>query len=386
MLKERSKIFLAPHNDDEALFGVFTIMRENPLVVIITDSYIQYLRGDGITAEQRRAETKKAMGKLGIETHFLGISDNGFTKEALIEALRNAPENIKNAGLVFAPMIEGGDKIHDMVGEVANELFGNVLHYSTYTKTRPYPTGDIEVKPTQEERKLKNEILEEYRTQRDHRFNKIYFQEARNRSEYFNSSRFTDMAISLKEQALKNLIDTRAVFDRLGIPFCLMDGTLLGAYRDGDFIAGDYDDIDIGFDAEYFDKASAIFAEFLKMGFKKNRPQWDFRGRFEGGTVARDGSHIDFFCFHKEKDVAYNLARNALPDKSKEYMTYLHPVECFERFERLIFKGMEFNIPNKPESFLRSRYGDWETPIRRGEGFNWLNLEQNPCLTTNYEI
>jgi hypothetical protein len=43
------KVFLSPHHDDETLFGAFTLLRERPLVVIVTDSYVQFNRGDGIT-------------------------------------------------------------------------------------------------------------------------------------------------------------------------------------------------------------------------------------------------------------------------------------------------------------------------------------------------
>lgn len=379
-----TKLFLSPHSDDEALFGAFTIMREKPLVVVATDSYIQELRGDDITFEQRRSETKRAMEKLGVESHFLGIADNAFTGEALVSALENAPENIRNAEVVYAPMIEGGNKIHDIVGEVADEMFDSVFHYSTYTKTRPYPAGDIEVKPTAEERKLKNEILEEYHTQKNHKYNKTYFQHAKIRNEYFSTCKFGNLMTSLKAQALENLVDTKRVFDELGIPFCLMDGTLLGAYRDGDFIAGDYDDTDIGFDAKYFDRVPSIFKKLEEAGLKKFK-QWDFRGKFEGGAVARGGNHVDFFCIHRNGKEAYNLGRNFL-DNSKEYMAYVYPAECFTKFDKLIFKGMEFNIPAKTEDFLKARYGDWKTPIGRDEGFNWLNREQNPCLTTDYEI
>jgi|GEM_PF-2609949 len=378
-------MFLAPHNDDEALFGAFTIMRERPLVIIVTDSYIQQLRGDGITAEQRRLETKSAMKKLGVECCFLGIPDNNITREILINTIKAAPRYMKEVKIVFAPMIEGGNKIHDLVGEVAEKMFSNVLHYSTYTKTRPYSLGDIEVEPTHKEQALKNEVLEEYHTQKNHKYDKVYFQEAKNRSEYFNSGRFADKITNLKEQALKNLIDAKRVFGELSIPFCLMDGTLLGAYRDRDFIEGDYDDIDISFSPEYSEKVPLIFKKFEEAGFKKFK-QWDLRGKFEGGAVIRGGNHVDFFYVHKKMNEAYNLGRNALPGNSKEYMTYVHPIECFAKLDRLIFKGMEFNIPNRVEDFLKARYGDWKTPIARGKGFHWLNRMQNPCLTTNYEI
>jgi len=160
---------------------------------------------------------------------------------------------------------------------------------------------------------------------------------------------------------------------------------LLGAYRDGDFIAGDYDDTDVGFDAEYFDKAPLIVEKFEEIGFKKLK-QFDFRGRFEGGAVIRSGNHIDFFCIHKKGKDAYNIGRNFLPNNSKEYMSYVYPIEGFMKFDKLIFKGMEFNIPNRVEDFLEARYGNWKTPIKRGKGFSWLNIEQNPSLTANYEI
>lgn len=247
--------------------------------------------------------------------------------------------------------------------------------------------GDIEIKPTQKEWKLKNEVLEEYHTQKNHRRNKIYFRMMKNKSEYFNSSRFSNIIKSLKEQTLRNLVDTKQVFDELKIPFCLMDGTLLGAYRDGDFIAGDYDDIDISFDAKYFDRVPLIFKKFEEAGLRKFK-QWDFRGGFEGGAVIRGGNHVDFYCIHKHRNgkEAYSLGRKSLPNDSKPYRAYVYPIEHFTKFDKLIFKGMEFNIPNKVESLLEVRYGDWKTPTGRSKGFHFLNMEQNPNLTMDYEI
>ena len=51
-------LFLAPHNDDEALFGAYIIQTYKPLVVILTDSYIQYERGETqCSAAARREES-----------------------------------------------------------------------------------------------------------------------------------------------------------------------------------------------------------------------------------------------------------------------------------------------------------------------------------------
>jgi LmbE family N-acetylglucosaminyl deacetylase len=68
-------IFISPHNDDETLFGAFTILRTLPLVVVVFDSYAQEQRGNPVTWRQRRAETLAACEILGVRAIFLGFSD-----------------------------------------------------------------------------------------------------------------------------------------------------------------------------------------------------------------------------------------------------------------------------------------------------------------------
>ena len=61
-----STLFLSPHNDDETLFGAFTIMKEKPIVCVVFDSYVQVARGNaGATASRRRNETLRALGEFG---------------------------------------------------------------------------------------------------------------------------------------------------------------------------------------------------------------------------------------------------------------------------------------------------------------------------------
>lgn len=155
-------VFFAPHNDDESLFGAFTLIREKPLVVIITDSYIQPLRGDvGCEADKRRKETIEAMAIAGCPVMFLGIPDTELTDQGLRDRLKGF-----NAETVYAPAIQGGNKQHDIVGRVAGELFGdNCKYYTTYTKTQLHTTGQVEIKPTGQELELKNKMLECYSSQ-----------------------------------------------------------------------------------------------------------------------------------------------------------------------------------------------------------------------------
>jgi len=155
-------IFLAPHNDDEALFGSYTLMRYHPLVIVTTDSFIQPERGDRFcTAEERRQETINAMAIAGCPVVFLGIKDTELTEEILRERLKGF-----NPERIYIPAIQGGNVQHDIVGKVGLELFGDRCErYTTYSKTELYTTGKWEIKPSDTEVLIKNNMLECYKSQ-----------------------------------------------------------------------------------------------------------------------------------------------------------------------------------------------------------------------------
>lgn len=155
-------IVLAPHQDDETLFCAATLLRYRPLVVSITDSYIQPARGEvGCDADTRRKETIEAMKIAGCPVVFLGIKDTELTEDILRERLKDF-----NPARVYAPAIQGGNAQHDMVGKVAKELFGDRCElYTTYTKTELYTTGNWEIKLSQAEKTLKTNMLNCYTSQ-----------------------------------------------------------------------------------------------------------------------------------------------------------------------------------------------------------------------------
>lgn len=135
-------LFLSPHNDDEVLFGAFTLMRDSPLVVIVFDGHVQGLRGAPITANQRRSESISALRELGVSPPmFLGYPDTEDRPKSLLASLRHladrhAPE------LVYAPAVEAnGHAQHNYVGELAKQIFPKVQHYMTYTRTGGKSTG-----------------------------------------------------------------------------------------------------------------------------------------------------------------------------------------------------------------------------------------------------
>lgn len=193
--------------------------------------------------------------------------------------------------------------------------------------------------------------------------------------------------MTLREQAVKNLLDFDKLMKKYQINYFLMDGTLLGLYRDGDLIAGDYDDIDVGMTESDWKKISQNTKIFKEEGFQMFK-SFVLNQNQEGMSIKRWANHIDIFLVHKnkEKGEAFNLGRNCCRLGSREYMAYVYPLECFEKFNSLQFEGIEFVIPSETDKFLSARYNeDWKKPHLRTEGFNMCSVEQNKALKGDYD-
>lgn len=174
-------LFISPHNDDETLFGAFTLMREKPLVVIVTDGFIQFKRGDNITYLQRRRETEAAMKVLGCSVIFLGIRDDSINELKIKDALKN----FVNFDKIYIPAEQGGNPQHDMISRVGRELWPNAIQYTTYTKTELHTTGNVEIKPTTEEMFLKDGALRCYKSQIDLLATRPHFTAVMGKSEFY---------------------------------------------------------------------------------------------------------------------------------------------------------------------------------------------------------
>jgi LmbE family N-acetylglucosaminyl deacetylase len=173
-------MFISTHNDDETLFGAYTIMREKPLVVIVTDSYKQELRGHAISKEERIEETKKAMKILGADVIFLHCPDHQLN-EHVLDQFKNLPIQ-----KVYSPHPEEyGNPDHNFVGNLCRQIWQNedteLVEYSTYTSQRTCPDG-VPIIPTEEEQKLKMKALDCYKSQLG-MSNKYYFDEMRKKPE-----------------------------------------------------------------------------------------------------------------------------------------------------------------------------------------------------------
>ena len=165
-----NKVFLSPHSDDEILFGAYTIMKEKPLVVICTDSYLQ---DDNLIV--RRNETRNAMDLLGVEVFFLGIPDS-FSDDDFRLALKTKLERLEIKGTVYAPNIDCSNRHHKVVGEVVKEMFDDVVFYDTY-KDSWGTTGIGElITTTNKEKALKKKAMSLYKSQIEYPLTKKHFE------------------------------------------------------------------------------------------------------------------------------------------------------------------------------------------------------------------
>lgn len=177
------KLLLSPHNDDECLFAAYTLIREKPLVIIATDSDAQ-LAGWGITADQRREESRRACELLGVAVVFLGLKDGTLDQQRADLKRWLKPFASLAWTLVYAPAVQGGHTDHDALGEVVSSMFSPVSYYATYASGEVFTPAGNEVEPTQEEIDRKNSALDCYPSQIGLPENKQHFDAVRGRSEY----------------------------------------------------------------------------------------------------------------------------------------------------------------------------------------------------------
>ncbi len=187
-------ILLSSHDDDSCLFAGITCVRENPVVVVVTDSRVQPSRGEkGCSAEERAAETEKAHSVLGCQTIRLGIPDDALTLDKLTDALRGLDASADvDTSTVYAPSLEGGHPQHDLTAIAAAQVFGidKLRCYSTYQKLSQYldvdltPVGTTEIEWTRPEYQQKLTALMCYESQM--RVNPMHFRAVEGRSEWLS--------------------------------------------------------------------------------------------------------------------------------------------------------------------------------------------------------
>lgn len=159
-----------------------------------------------------------------------------------------------------------------------------------------------------------------------------------------------------EEDAKKLLALTKDLFGQCGIRFGLAYGTLLGAVRDKGLIKGD-EDVDIYVESE--DNLRNNIPFLYDNGLKLCRIEEHVLYSFH----SDNNSFIDVYIKGKLPTSIWSPWCDSMCGKAipKWYMN---------RYDTIVFLGMEFLCPHKPERVLAFWYGDtWRTPIR-GHSFN----------------
>lgn len=151
------KLFIACHNDDEALFGLDVLVEQRPLVVVVTHATLQ-----GDNGYERALESYKAIKDLGLSICYLQIDEDKLTEEVLIDKLKD----FYTTDVVYTPALSDNPQ-HNLVTKVVDKIFRNVYHYPNYlngivNKETKYP-------------ELRAKILKHYKTQINNKDTAHYF-------------------------------------------------------------------------------------------------------------------------------------------------------------------------------------------------------------------
>jgi hypothetical protein len=161
------------------------------------------------------------------------------------------------------------------------------------------------------------------------------------------------------------LQDVHAVLNEIGLTHFLIDGTLLGAVREGDFIAHDTD-IDLGVLFEEWE-ARTVFDLTHRLNQKRlvlNHQFGDFDHHFEL-SFHRDGIKIDLFFYRRDGEYRiFHAFKNGARHMPTDLITYEYPAALIENLKPLAFHGESYPAPTDPVAVLECKYGpNWRTPV-----------------------
>ena len=162
-----------------------------------------------------------------------------------------------------------------------------------------------------------------------------------------------------KKIARTNLLTTRNILKKSKIRWGLIFGTLLGAFREKDFITHD-DDVDIFVYDEDRKILIDLLHEFKKHGFKVVRYEKDSLL-----SIMRKNEQTDFYLFKKTL-----LGRRCLD--------YYIPKIYFKRIGKIMFFNKYFPTVDKINQYLIFQYGkDWKVPKKNAyikSNIQWKNI------------
>lgn len=160
------------------------------------------------------------------------------------------------------------------------------------------------------------------------------------------------------------LCEIAEIFAKHKVVFWLRDGTALGIYRDGTVLPHD-DDADLGLWYEDLPAAEPAFLALMEHGFRLYR-------KTESMLAFLKNNETVEFCF------------SGLPETTEVYIKTLETF--FRDLSPYTYRGCEFLIPAKTETYLEFAYGKtWRTP-KVGAWLNsyWRGAKKRDAYTREF--
>lgn len=182
-----------------------------------------------------------------------------------------------------------------------------------------------------------------------------------------------------KQKAIEDLKIVKQVLDQNKVPFFLVYGTCLGAYRDKDFLPGD-DDIDLAIvESLDYPTRKKIGWMLYDLGFKPQEIMFNVFGRMEPSEIGYNGDETSgiIVCeknvkftifFFKEVDCEEHGREMVCIPKLGAYPLIASPAKFYKGCEIIKFKGEEFQFPSPVEDYLEWTYEEWANPLMRDHG------------------
>lgn len=155
----------------------------------------------------------------------------------------------------------------------------------------------------------------------------------------------------------KNVCDIHEVFNKYGIVHWLSHGTVLGVYREQNFIAHDDDaDFSMYFSQRNSKELEMAIQELKDLGFyvpasDPNIPVSNSNAPYYDVVFIRDGEKTEFWCFEKIGD-------EYIYDKERSGRSLAHPAHFYDTLDTIDFKGVKFNTPHNLHDYLVMMYGN----------------------------
>ena len=171
----------------------------------------------------------------------------------------------------------------------------------------------------------------------------------------------------------KNLMELRDILNKHKVKWWLSHGTMLGAYRDDNFIEWD-DDADIGLDMKYRDRIYPVYEDARKAGFfippeamKNTILLPDFCPYYDS-VFIRDGEKIEGWWYDKK---IKNGKAYYIYDEAREGNRLKHETKYYDTLKTFEFRKKIFPVPNHLYDWIVMMYNeDWDIPNKKKK-YNW---------------